>query len=279
MVRFSPLRAALVAVLFASSLVATLVLASFVNSVQAQQADDEVLVFSKTAGFRHASIPGGIAAIERLGEQNGFEVDATENAAEFTDENLARYEAVVWLSTTGDVLDDEQQAAFERYIQSGGGYAGVHAASDTEYSWKWYGGLVGAYFQDHPAIQEATVEVAGKGHPSTRALPASWERTDEWYNYRSNPRGDVRVLATVDEDTYDPVGYRGASMGEDHPIAWCHGYDGGRAWYTGMGHTSESYQDPLFLEHLLGGIESAMGKDTAPACGPGTGEIRGKRSG
>lgn len=216
----------------------------------------DALVFSKTAGYRHGSIPVGIDAIERLGQEHGFTVDTTEDAADFNDENLARYEVVIWLSTTGNVLDETQQQAFERYIQAGGGYAGVHAASDTEYDWPWYGELVGAYFRGHPAQQTATVKVAGRSNPSTAVLPNRWVRFDEWYNFRGNPRGAVRVLAQLDEKTYDagPTG-----MGDDHPIAWCHAYDGGRAWYTGMGHTNASYSEPLFLSHLLGGVEQVAG--------------------
>ncbi|NOV97800.1 ThuA domain-containing protein [Isoptericola halotolerans] len=216
----------------------------------------DVLVFSKTAGFRHGSIPAGIAAIEQLGVENGFSVDSTEDAGAFTDENLEQYEAVVWLSTTGDVLNDEQQEAFERYIGNGGGYAGVHAASDTEYDWPWYGELVGAYFASHPANQDATIKVEDSVHPSTDHLPERWERYDEWYNFRSSPRDEVHVLASLDESTYQ-VG--SGAMGADHPIAWCHEYDGGRSWYTGGGHTNESFAEPDFLEHLLGGIRTAAG--------------------
>ena len=214
----------------------------------------DVLVFSKTAGFRHDSIPAGIAAIKKLGRENGFRVDATEDAAAFTDENLAEYETVVWLSTTGDVLNEEQQAAFERYIRDGGGYVGIHAAADTEYEWEWYGRLVGAYFDSHPAIQPATIKVADKVHPSTKRLPERWRRTDEWYNYRANPRGRVHVLATLDESTYS-----GGNMGYDHPIAWCQEFDGGRSWYTGGGHTKESFSDRFFLRHILGGIRATAG--------------------
>ncbi|MER7458084.1 ThuA domain-containing protein [Micromonospora sp. NPDC126480] len=229
-------------------------------------AEDEpfsILVFSKTAGFRHDSIPTGIAAIQQLGADNGFNVDTTEDGAAFTDENLARYRAVVWLSTTGDVLNADQQAAFERYIRAGGGYAGVHAASDTEYSWAWYGDLVGAYFASHPANQQATVKVEDQAHPSTADLPERWSRFDEWYNYQSNPRGDVHVLATLDETSYAPGA---GAMGHDHPIAWCQDFDGGRAWYTGGGHTRESYAEPEFLAHLLGGIRTAAGVQDAD-CG------------
>ena len=210
-----------------------------------------VLVFSKTAGFRHDSIPDGIASIRRLGEEHGFAVDATEDAGVFTDESLSMYAVVVWLSTTGEVLHDEQRSAFERYIRGGGGYAGIHAAADTEYEWPWYGGLVGAWFDNHPEIQTAVIDVIDRGHQSTAHLPERWERTDEWYSYRSKPRRDVRVLATVDESTY-----AGGTMGGDHPIVWCHHYDGGRAWYTGGGHTSESFGEPAFVAHLLGGILS-----------------------
>ncbi|GAB3420435.1 ThuA domain-containing protein [Flindersiella endophytica] len=221
----------------------------------------DVLVFSKTAGFRHDSIPDGIAMVQRLGAAHRFSVDATEDAAAFTPENLGKYEAVIWLSTTGDVLDDTQQAAFEGYIQAGGGYVGIHAASDTEYSWPWYGNLVGAYFQSHPAIQPATVKVEDPVHPSTRQLPARWQRTDEWYNYRANPRGNVHVLAELDEKSYT-----GGGMGTDHPIAWCQDYDGGRAWYTGGGHTKESYTEPAFEQHVLEGIRTAAGAKAAD-CG------------
>jgi len=226
------------------------------------------LVFSKTAAFRHDSIPAGVAAIQQLGARHRFSVDATEDAGAFTDANLARYDVVIWLSTTGDVLNDEQQGAFERYIQAGGGYAGIHAASDTEYNWAWYGGLVGAYFRDHPGsvnpqFQVATVKVLGRDTAATRPLPRRWEREEEWYNFRTNPRGTVRVLAEVDESTYDPRGYSvpGGSpgMGPHHPISWCQRYDGGRAFYTAMGHKSAYYSEPKLLAHILGGIKMAAG--------------------
>ena len=216
----------------------------------------DALVFSKTAAFRHGSIPAGIAAITQLGAANDFTVTATEDASAFSDEGLADYEVVIFLSTTGDVLDAGQQAAFERYIQAGGGYAGIHAASDTEYDWPWYGELVGAYFANHPAIQDATIDVEDHAHASTAHLPDRWDRNDEWYNFRSNPRGSVHVLASLDEDSYDPGS---GAMGADHPTAWCQTYDGGRSWYTGGGHTDESYAEPEFLTHLLGGIQTAAG--------------------
>jgi len=213
-----------------------------------------VLVFTKTTGFRHDSIPHGIGAIKTLGADHGFTVDSTEDAARFTDAALARYRVVVFLSTTGEILDDGQKAAFERYIRSGGGFAGIHSASDTEYQWAWYGRLVGAYFASHPEIQRARILIEDPAHPSTRDLPAVWQRTDEWYNFRSNPRGAVHVLARLDEASYS-----GGKMGADHPIAWCQVIDGGRSWYTAMGHTVESYAEPLFRRHLLGGIENAAG--------------------
>ena len=214
-----------------------------------------VLVFSKTAGFRHDSIPAGIAAIRSLGRSNGFSVAATEDAGAFTpSKRLRRYDAVVFLSTTGDVLAPRQQRAFRSYIRRGGGWVGIHSAADTEYDWPFYGRLLGAYFRSHPAIQPATVDVTDRSHPSTRRLPAHWTRTDEWYDFRSNPRGAVHVLATLDESTYS-----GGTMGADHPIAWCHPFQGGRAWYTAGGHTIESYSEPDFRRHLLGGILWAAG--------------------
>ncbi|MGW2285362.1 ThuA domain-containing protein [Streptomyces phaeochromogenes] len=215
---------------------------------------ERVLVFSKTAGFRHDSIPEGVAAVKSLGAANGFRVDATEDAGAFSSRNLSRYDAVVFLSTTGDVLNGAQQRAFEGYIKRGGGYVGIHAAADTEYDWEFYGGLAGAYFQSHPAIQPARIEVEDRAHPATSHLGESWNRTDEWYNYRSNPRDRAHILASLDESSYS-----GGTMSGDHPIAWCQEYRGGRAFYTGSGHTKESYADPAFRQHLLGGIRWAVG--------------------
>lgn len=219
-------------------------------------AGPRVLVFTKTAGFRHASIPAGVRALRELGSKAGLAMDVTEDASAFKDANLRRYRAVVFLLTTGDVLGPGEQAAFERFVRNGGGFAGVHSASDTEHDWPWYGRLVGAYFRTHPAIQSGVVRVEDSRHPSTRGLPSRWTRTDEWYSFASNPRGSVRVLANLDESSYDPGA---GAMGRDHPIAWAHEFERGRAWYTAGGHTDQSYAEPLFRRHLLGGIRYAAG--------------------
>jgi type 1 glutamine amidotransferase len=225
------------------------------NRLEPQTRSDRILVFSRTAGFRHASIEPGIAALRALGAANQFEVDATEDAGQFTNANLGRYKAVVFLSTTGDVLNEQQQAAFMAYIRNGGGFVGIHAAADTEHGWPWYGELVGAFFASHPAPAQARIRVEERDHPSTRALPDPWNRFDEWYDFQQNPRSrGVTVLLTLDEASYS-----GGQMGSDHPIAWYHEYDGGRAWYTAGGHTDESFSEPAFLEHLLGGIRYAAG--------------------
>ncbi|MFJ2152684.1 ThuA domain-containing protein [Streptomyces microflavus] len=214
----------------------------------------QVLVFSKTAGFRHDSIPAGITAIQQLGAADDFTVTATEDATAFTPQNLAEYEAVVFLSTTGDVLDDTQQNALKGYVDGGGGFVGVHAAADTEYDWPEYEDLVGAWFQSHPAIQEARLTTEDHVHPATAHLDDTWTRTDEWYNYRSNPRQDVHVLQSLDESSYS-----GGEMAGDHPITWCHPQQDGRSFYTGLGHTIESFADPDFRQLLLGGIQYAAG--------------------
>jgi PKD repeat protein len=250
-------------------------------SVTALPADDpaarfRVLVFSKTAGFRHSSIDEGIAAIKKLGQDNGFQVDATEDSSVFREGVLSHFDTALFLSTTGDVLNLSQQAAFESYIRAGGGYAGVHAASDTEYDWRWYGNLVGAYFRNHPANQTATVTVEDHEHPSTEGLPDSYSRLDEWYNLKSpafaevgdadfSPRARVHVLATVEESTYNEDD---ANAGDDdHPVTWCQRYDGGRSWYTAMGHTEESYAEANFLRQVLGGIETTAGAEPSASCG------------
>ncbi len=215
---------------------------------------DAVLVFSKTKGFRHQSIPAGRLALIELGQKNGFQVDTTEDAAAFTIDNLKKYKAVVFLSTTGNILDDMQQAAFEQYIKKGGGFMGIHAATDTEYDWPWYNQLVGAYFLSHPKQQNVDVVVHSKTHPSTKMLPDRWKRFDELYNYKKIVLG-IKVLATLDENTY-----QGGKNGDNHPFIWFREFDGGRSFYTGGGHTNESFQEPLFVQHLLGGLQYTMGK-------------------
>lgn len=216
----------------------------------------KVLVFSKTAGFRHKDgIPAGIQAIKQLGAQHRFEVDATEEAQAFTPENLKQYGAVIFLSTTGDVLNDAQQAAFEQYIKAGGGFVGIHAATDTEYGWPWYGELVGAYFGSHPpGQQEAVFKVANPNHIATRHFPATFKKTDELYNFKWISE-NLQVLLTIDENSY-----KGGKNGDFHPMSWYHNYEGGRAFYTAMGHDAKTFSEPLFLTHLLGGIEYALGK-------------------
>ena len=234
-----------------------LLVASLSGLVTSRPEDQpRVLVFSKTAGFRHSSIGVGIAAIRKLGQENGFSVDATEEAGAFTSKNLARYSAVVFLNTTGDVLDAAQQDDFERYIQAGGGYVGIHSATDTEYDWPWYGRLAGAYFNGHPNnpnVRKATYHVIDKSNPSTAGLPDPWDREDEFYNFKSiDPT--IHVLVEIDEKSYE-----GGTNGDHHPMSWYHDFDGGRAWYTNMGHTEATFSEPLFLKHLLGGLRYAIG--------------------
>lgn len=233
---------------------AGLLILALAGSQAARAQEFKALVFSKTTGFRHASIPDGITALQSLAAEHGFEVVATEDAGVFTPEGLEPYQVVIFLNTTGDVLDEAQQAAFEAYIRTGRGFVGIHSAADTEYDWPFYAGLLGVHLQSHPPIQRATINVADRVHPSTSMLPARWERRDEWYDFRANPRGGVHVLATLDEATYD-----GGLMGHDHPIAWCQTYEGGRSWYTAGGHTPNTYSEPLFRQHLAGGIRYAAG--------------------
>ncbi|MEM6895513.1 MAG: ThuA domain-containing protein [Bacteroidota bacterium] len=215
-----------------------------------------VLVFSKTAGYRHESIEKGTETLRKLGRDNGFVVLQTETSEDFNATNLANYQLVVFLSTTQDVLNDKQQTAFENYIKGGGSFMGIHAATDTEYDWPWFGKLVGAYFDGHPNnpnIRDAKIDVLDNSHPSTAHLSSTWQRSDEWYNYKNlNPK--MKVLLNLDETSYE-----GGTNGKNHPIAWYHEFDGGRSFYTGGGHTNESFDEPAFQQHLLGGILWCLG--------------------
>jgi cytochrome c len=231
-----------------------------------------VLIFTKTMGFRHASIPTAVAAVQKVCSEQNIKADHSEDATLFNEKNLQRYAAVIFLSTTGDVLDPKQEVAFERYIQAGGGFVGIHAATDTEYGWGWFTGLVGGQFESHPEIQSANLHIRDHQHLSTRHLSGNiWTRKDEWYNFKNfNPK--VNLLLSLDETSYKggtmctppppplPDGTGGGGWG-CHPAAWYHEYDGGRAWYTAGGHTEEAFAEPEFLKHIVGGIHYAIGKN------------------
>ena len=217
---------------------------------------NRILIFYKTAGYYHESIPTGIRTLVKLAKENKFQADSTNDASTFTASNLAKYKAVVFLNTTEDVLNDPQQVAFKNYIEGGGGFVGIHAAADTEYDWPWYNKLVGAYFNGHPNnpnVRFGMMEVRDRNHASTSHLPSNWGRRDEWYNYK-NIQEDLHILINLDEKSYS-----GGTNGDDHPIAWYHSVGKGRAFYTGGGHSHESYGEYLFQMHLLGGIKYAMG--------------------
>jgi cytochrome c len=238
-----------------------LLLMAFACSLGLAVAQPRVLVFSKTDGFRHASIEAGKTAFQKMAADKGFQVDFTEDASQFTEAVLKKYHAVLFLNTTGDVLNNNQQTEFERYIQAGGGYVGIHAATDCEYDWPWYGRLAGAYFLDHPNpnnVQKGKFYVVQKNHWATQGMPDEFERTDEFYSFKQiDP--SIRVLVKIDEKSY-----QGGKNGDNHPMSWYHEFDGGRAFYTAMGHTDETFSEPLFLNHVWAGLHYAMGGD-APA--------------
>jgi type 1 glutamine amidotransferase len=203
----------------------------------------QVLVYTATAAYRHACIPAAVAAFGELGAEHGFTVHATEEPLR----SLDGYDAVVFLSTSGEVLDEPGRVALLDHIAGGGGFLGVHSAACTEYEWPAYGELLGARFAGHPPMQPAVLTV-DRSHPATAHLPRQWHRTDEWYDFRTPPR-DVTVLATVDEATYT-----GGGMGADHPLVWYRRHGRGRSFYTALGHATEAYDDPVFRAHLLGAL-------------------------
>ncbi|MGW6054522.1 ThuA domain-containing protein [Streptomyces sp. NPDC055189] len=234
-----------------------------------------VLVFSKTTNSQHESIPAGVEAIKKLGSENGFEVEATDDAAAFNDANLGRFQAIIFNNTnstpeTGDLLDAEQRAAFQKYVRAGGGWVGLHSASASERDWTWYEGLVGAIFDKHPEVQTGRIKVLDHAHPSTKGLPELWERKEEWYNWRTNPTGKVHTLAQVKVRD----GVTGLDEGVDQPWSWCQNYDGGRSWYTAGGHDKTAFQEEGFLKHILGGIEWAAGNKPGDCTATKTGAFQ-----
>lgn len=217
-------------------------------------AQKRVLIFSKTQGFRHSSIEKGAQVLKQLLDKEKIASDHSEDAGLFTDQGLKKYDAIIFLSTTGNILDEPQQDTFVRYIQSGKGFVGIHAATDTEFDWPWYNGLVGAYFASHPAVQNAKIDVVDRKHIATKHLDPVWWHKDEWYNFKDVKEG-LHVLMNLDEKSYN-----GGKMGDHHPISWSQNYDGGKVFYTGLGHTEESYDEPAFQKHLIGGILSVLPK-------------------
>ncbi|RFU85494.1 ThuA domain-containing protein [Streptomyces triticagri] len=213
-----------------------------------------ILLHTRTTAYRHASIPYGIRALTELGGEHGISVDATEDPAAFEGDGLDPYDAVVFLSTSGEVLTDEGRERLLAHLGRGAGFLGIHAAACTEYDWPAYGELLGARFAGHPALQPGTVRVDDRDHPATAHLGPSWQLTDEWYDFRPAPGPGSRVLARADESTYE-----GGTMGADHPLVWCHTYLGARVFYTALGHTPELYAVPAFRAHLSGALRWVLG--------------------
>jgi type 1 glutamine amidotransferase len=245
------------------------------TSPAAGQPLERVLVFSRTAGFRHLSIPTGVQTITELGAENGFAVDATEDPSLFTRANLRGYDVVLFVNTTGTILDKDQKRALRRYVEKGGGYMGIHSAADTEHEWPFYERLVGALFLSHPLQQLATFHNEGLNHPATAHIGESTLVFDEFYSFKSNPRPRVRVLLTIDEGTYLPdpntsylVGAPVSGTMGDHPMSWCHDVRKGRSFYTALGHEAHLYAEGWYRRHLLGGLLTAA-RAVKANCRPG----------
>jgi len=225
----------------------------------------KALLFTKTDGFHHESIHEGVAAIRQLANRNHFTVDWHENATIFNDKALEGYAVIIFLNTTGNILNDEQQAAFEKFIRAGKGFVGIHSASDTEYEWPWYIKMVGMMFKIHPQNQTAYLKVENSNFPGMERFPAKLLWTDEWYEFGPRKADDLKFLLSVDEKSYNPNAKwgdnEGKGMGTFHPISWYHPYDGGRAFYTALGHIPLTFSDQIFQNHLYGGIYwAATGK-------------------
>lgn len=230
-------------------LIMVLMMGFSLETMAQQRGQFRVLIFSKTQGFRHQAIPEAAAAIKRLSKEHLFDVYVSEDANLINDENLAKYDVIVMNNTTGTIFNEEQRAAFQRFVQSGKGVVGIHSATDTEYEWEWYNKMIGAQFKNHPHNQTLKLDVVNRKHPSTYHLPEKWIWTDELYAFK-NFNQEVTVLITADERTYDAKD----GMGDFHPMAWYHEFDGGRVFYTALGHLESTYEDKDFLKHLYGGI-------------------------
>lgn len=225
----------------------------------------KALLFTKTDGFHHESIQEGVTAMRVLASRNNFTIDWQENASVFNDKELEKYSVIIFLNTTGNILNEEQQLSFEKFIRAGKGFVGIHSASDTEYDWAWYTKMVGMMFKIHPQQQTAYLKVEDSNFPGMERFPKKMVWTDEYYEFGPRKADDLKFLISVDEKTYEPAAKwgdnEGKGMGAFHPISWYHKYDGGRSFYTALGHIPLTFSDPIFLDHLYGGIYwAATGK-------------------
>ncbi|MBI1781760.1 MAG: ThuA domain-containing protein [Sphingobacteriales bacterium] len=241
-----------------------IVLFFVVSSVEAQKQFKALLV-TTTRGWHHESLHYGVVALNKLATQNNFDLVLMQDPNSINDKYLADFQVVIFLCTTGDIFDSAQQKVFERYIQSGKGYVGVHSASDTEYDWDWYNKLVGRMFHIHPAIQTARLQVLNSSFPGMTSFTNNQLWTEEWYEFGPEKISGLNYLLSVDEKTYNPVTNwgvkKGNGMGALHPISWYHEFDGGRSFYTALGHMPTDFENESFLNHLYGGIYwAATGK-------------------
>jgi type 1 glutamine amidotransferase len=241
-----------------SILIVLIIQLFFCAITSAQQKQFKALLVTTTRGWHHESIHSGVLAIQELGRKNYFDVVLFEDPNSFTDKNLEQYQVVIFLCTTGDIFDSAQQKVMERFIESGKGFVGIHSASDTEYAWDWYTKLVGRMFHIHPVIQTARLNVLDTTFPGMQGFAGNKLWTDEWYQFGPEKISGLNYILAVDESTYNPkvqwADKKGEGMGKFHPIAWYHNYDGGRAFYTALGHMTSDFSDPAFLNHVFAGI-------------------------
>jgi len=227
-------------------------------TTMAQQKQFKALLVTTTRGWHHESLHSGVLAIQQMGVKNFFDVVLWEDPNGFTDKYLGQFQVVIFLNTTGDIFDSAQQNVMERFIRSGKGFVGIHSASDTEYDWPWYNKLVGRMFHIHPVIQTAKINIVDAAFPGLQGFAGNKLWTDEWYEFGPEKVSDLNYILAVDETSYNPVvdwgKKKGSGMGKLHPVSWNHNYDGGRSFYTALGHLPSIYSDPVYLNHLYAGI-------------------------
>ncbi len=227
-------------------------------NIFAQQKQFKALIVTTTRGWHHESLHYGVVALEEMAKENFFDAVLFENPNGFTDEYLKQFQVIIFLNTTGDIFDSAQQKVMERFIESGKGFVGIHSASDTEYGWDWYTKLVGRMFYIHPPVQTARLRVIDSTFPGLQGYMGNKLWTDEWYQFGPEKISGLHYIMAVDESSYNPNAdwgtKKGEGMGKFHPVSWYHDYDGGRSFYTALGHMPTDFSNPDFLNFLYAGI-------------------------
>ena len=236
------------------------------QSNQVKWKNVKVLVYTRNGkGYVHDNIESSVKAIQKLAAEKGFSVVAGDDPSVFTEDNLKQYSFLLFPNTNNDVFEtDDQRLAFRRYIESGGGFVGLHSVLGTERNWTWFKMMLGGSFAWHPKFQPLTLKIIDPAHPTAKGVPANWTKGDECYFMKEMYPGIKVVLAHdlshLSKDEEEKIQKNVGSFARYYPASWHQQFDGGTIWITTLGHDKKDYEDKTYLNHIFQGMEFVAGK-------------------